>query len=97
MKNTHIISLRGSEIDPALPMLLSTSIRFIKRNFESLDITICYQLPEDFTLQDSIKHFKQCYYQKKKLVTSRISYIRWAQSWMFYAFSFYLLEASENE
>lgn len=37
------------------------------------------------------------YYQKKKLVTSRISYIRWAQSWMFYAFSFYLLEASENE
>lgn len=37
------------------------------------------------------------YYQKKKLVTSRISYIRWAQSWMFYAFSFYLLETSENE
>lgn len=29
------------------------------------------------------------YYQKKKWVTSKIPYIRWAQSWMFYAFSCY--------
>lgn len=29
------------------------------------------------------------YYQKKKWVTSKIPYIRWAQSWMFYAFSYY--------
>ncbi|MEL0651812.1 delta-aminolevulinic acid dehydratase [Algibacter sp. TI.3.09] len=32
------------------------------------------------------------YYQKKKFITSKIPYIRWAQSWMFYAFSYYLLE-----
>lgn len=32
------------------------------------------------------------YYQKKKNVTSKIPYIRWAQSWMFYAFSYYFLE-----
>jgi len=37
------------------------------------------------------------YYQKKKLVTSKIPYIRWAQSWMFYAFSYYFLEFNEDD
>lgn len=37
------------------------------------------------------------YYQKNKHSTSRIPYIRWAQSWMFYAFSYYFLEFRENE
>ncbi|SEP81870.1 hypothetical protein SAMN05421824_0399 [Hyunsoonleella jejuensis] len=37
------------------------------------------------------------YYQKKKLVVSRIPYIRWAQAWMFYALSYYFLEFNENE
>jgi len=32
------------------------------------------------------------YYQKRKRVSSKIPYIRWAQAWMFYAFTFYLLE-----
>jgi len=32
------------------------------------------------------------YYQKNKIVTSKIPYIRWAQSWMFYAYSYYFLE-----
>ena len=36
------------------------------------------------------------YYQKKKSVTSKIPYIRWAQSWMFYAFSYYFLEFKEE-
>lgn len=31
------------------------------------------------------------YYQKKTYFTSRIPYIRWAQSWMFYAYSYYFL------
>ncbi|MFD1017000.1 delta-aminolevulinic acid dehydratase [Winogradskyella rapida] len=30
-------------------------------------------------------------YQKRKLVSSKIPYIRWAQGWMFYALSFYNL------
>jgi rhamnogalacturonyl hydrolase YesR len=34
------------------------------------------------------------YYQKKKYATSKIPYIRWAQSWMFYAFSYYILETN---
>ena len=37
------------------------------------------------------------YYQKKKSVTSKIPYIRWAQSWMFYAFSYYFLEFNEDD
>lgn len=37
------------------------------------------------------------YYQKRKGITSKIPYIRWAQSWMFYAFSYYFLEFESNE
>ncbi|MCK5814861.1 MAG: delta-aminolevulinic acid dehydratase [Flavobacteriaceae bacterium] len=36
------------------------------------------------------------YYQKNKLVTSKIPYIRWAQSWMFYAMSYYLKDTDEQ-
>lgn len=32
------------------------------------------------------------YYQKNKWGVSKIPYIRWAQAWMFYAFSYYFLE-----
>ena len=32
------------------------------------------------------------YYQKKKLFSSKVPYIRWAQAWMFYAFSYHYLE-----
>ena len=35
------------------------------------------------------------YYQKRKGVSSKIPYMRWAQAWMFYAFSFYFLNISE--
>ncbi|MCA0131303.1 delta-aminolevulinic acid dehydratase [Winogradskyella alexanderae] len=31
-------------------------------------------------------------YQKRKFFSSRIPYIRWAQAWMFYALSYYLLD-----
>ena len=37
------------------------------------------------------------YYQKNKFGTSKIPYIRWAQAWMFYAFSFYFLETNNYE
>jgi hypothetical protein len=37
------------------------------------------------------------YYQKNRLVTSKVPYIRWAQAWMFYAFSYYFIEMDENE
>ncbi len=34
-------------------------------------------------------------YQKNKYFNSNIPYIRWAQAWMFYAFSYYFLETNE--
>ena len=34
------------------------------------------------------------YYQKNKHITCKIPYIRWAQSWMFYACSYYILESN---
>ena len=37
------------------------------------------------------------YYQKKKYITSKIPYIRWAQSWMFYALSYYFLDIKIDE
>jgi hypothetical protein len=35
------------------------------------------------------------YYQKNKYFTSKISYMRWSQAWMFYAFAIYLLQISD--
>lgn len=37
------------------------------------------------------------YYQKNKSHTNKISYMRWAQAWMFYAMSEYLLYAGNND
>lgn len=36
------------------------------------------------------------YYQKKKHLTSRIPYMRWAQAWMFYALSEYLIQENNE-
>lgn len=37
------------------------------------------------------------YYQIKKRFSSRIPYMRWAQAWMFYAFSIYFLASNEQK
>lgn len=37
-------------------------------------------------MQDESGYF---YYQRKRYISSRIPYMRWAQAWMFYAFSYY--------
>lgn len=36
-------------------------------------------------------------YQKRKIMSSRIPYIRWAQAWMFYGLSYYFLEFNKDE
>lgn len=44
-------------------------------------------------MQDTGKgHF---YYQLKKGISSKIPYMRWAQAWMFYAFSFYIVNTKK--
>ncbi len=45
-------------------------------------------------MQDPEGYF---YYQLEKRFSSKIPYMRWAQAWMFYSLSFYLLWAFESE
>lgn len=52
-----------------------------------LEWTVCH-------MQDSKGYF---YYQLKKAVSSKISYMRWSNAFMLYALSFYLMEESKWE
>ncbi len=45
-----------------------------------------------WTIQNMQNEKGYFYYQKKKMFSSHIPYMRWAQAWMFYAMSFYLME-----
>jgi hypothetical protein len=45
-------------------------------------------------MQDEKGYF---YYQKTRLYTNKIDYIRWSQAWMFYALSLYLTKFGNNE
>lgn len=45
-----------------------------------------------WTIQNMQNEKGYFYYQKKKMFSSHIPYMRWAQAWMFYAMSFYLKE-----
>ena len=44
-------------------------------------------------MQDESGYF---YYQITKGIPSKIPYMRWAQAWMMYGMSFYLLALNEN-
>jgi len=44
-------------------------------------------------MQDDKGYF---YYQLKKGVSSKIPYMRWAEAWMFYAFSFWMSEVKDD-
>ena len=50
----------------------------------------------NWTIQNMQSPEGYFHYQKKKSITSKIPYIRWAQAWMFYAFSYYYLESNEQ-
>lgn len=45
-------------------------------------------------MQDPKGYF---YYQLKKNFNSKIPYMRWAQAWMFYAFTEFLLNENTSE
>jgi hypothetical protein len=45
-----------------------------------------------WTIQNMQNEKGYFYYQRKKMFSSHIPYMRWAQAWMFYAMSFYLKE-----
>jgi len=37
------------------------------------------------------------FYQKRKYITNKISYMRWSQAWIFYGLSYYILSANNNK
>jgi rhamnogalacturonyl hydrolase YesR len=37
------------------------------------------------------------YYQKRKYLTNKISYMRWSQAWIFYGLTYYILSDSNNK
>ena len=45
----------------------------------------------NWTIQNMQSHNGYFYYQINKYFSSKISYMRWAQAWMFYAMSTYLM------
>jgi rhamnogalacturonyl hydrolase YesR len=54
----------------------------------------------DRVLEWTIEHMQDdkgyFYYQLKQGISSKIPYMRWAQAWMFYAFSFYFLYEKDD-
>ena len=46
----------------------------------------------NWTIQNMQSEEGYFYYQKNKFFNSKIPYIRWAQAWMFYAFSYYFFK-----
>jgi len=37
------------------------------------------------------------FYQKRRFLHSRICYMRWAEAWMFYAFTYYFISLNTKE
>ena len=58
----------------------------LNENKELLDKVLNWTIKN---MQDEKGYF---YYQLKQGISSMIPYMRWAQAWMFYAFSFYMRE-----
>ena len=50
----------------------------------------------DWTITNMQSKKGYFYFQKKKLISSKIPYMRWAQAWMFYAFSIYFINEQKN-
>jgi rhamnogalacturonyl hydrolase YesR len=76
---------------PAQLIVTLSKLNLLNKNKELADKVLFWTIEN----MQSPKGF--FYYQKRKWLTSQIPYIRWAQSWMFYAFSYYLLESKLDE
>lgn len=70
---------------PAQLIITLTKMNILEENKELADRVLLWTIKN---MQAPGGFF---YYQKRKQFSSRVPYIRWAQSWMFYAFSYYLL------
>ena len=75
---------------PAQLVVTLAKLELLRSNKELVERVLKWTIRN---MQDPKGYF---YYQKKKWITSKISYIRWAQSWMFYSFSYYILEFEKD-
>ena len=63
----------------------------LKNNKELVDKVLNWTISN---MQDEKGYF---YYQLKPSKSSKIPYMRWAQAWMFYSFTYYFLEFNDDE
>ena len=71
---------------PAQLVVTLSKLREFDKNKELINRVL------NWTVQNMQSEEGFFYYQKRKRLASKISYIRWAQAWMFYAYSYYFLE-----
>jgi rhamnogalacturonyl hydrolase YesR len=71
---------------PAQLIVTLSKLDLFRQNFSLAERVMQWTIEH---MQDEKGYF---YYQKKKIISSHIPYMRWAQAWMFYAFSYYLKE-----
>lgn len=74
---------------PAQLVVTLSKLEVFEENKELIDRVLNWTIEN----MQSEKGFFQ--YQKNKYFNSNIPYMRWAQAWMFYAFSYYFLETHE--
>jgi hypothetical protein len=70
---------------PAQLMVTLFKLNQFSKNYDLAEKVLNWTIEN---MQDKKGHF---YYQKRKFFSSKIPYMRWAQAWMFYALSHYLL------
>ncbi len=51
----------------------------------------------DWTIRNMQAPAGYFFYQKRRFFSSRINYMRWAQAWMFYAFSCYFTSSNSKK
>jgi rhamnogalacturonyl hydrolase YesR len=74
---------------PAQLVVTLSKLEVFKQNKDLVEKVLSWTIDN----MQSDKGFFQ--YQKNKYFNSNIPYMRWAQAWMFYAFSYYFLETNE--
>lgn len=76
---------------PAQLIVTLSKLEKLKENRELTEKVLSWTIEN---MQSKEGYF---YYQKRKNISSKIPYMRWAQAWMFYAFTYYFLEIDEEK
>ena len=103
LKRSYSFYLNNFWLTDGCPKYYNTSLYPLDIHCSAQGIITCLKLKnyDDHSIQHAekvalwaINHMQSpegfFYYQKTRLYTNRISYIRWSQAWMFYALAHYL-------